>query len=98
MLEQSERSPKRPDFRVVAGKTDVGDGPNRLELYPLGGETAERHMMVYFPEHKMLYGSDPFQRDDDGAYTPPQTVWLSLSWDLLRECIRYFILTNFRPC
>ena len=31
-------------------------------------------MMVYFPEHKLLYGSDPFQWDGE-KYFYPQTVW-----------------------
>ncbi len=68
------RNPKKPDFRIVAGKTLLGTGPNRIEIYPLRGETSERQMMVYFPEHKLLYGSDPFQKDDHG-YFYPQTVW-----------------------
>ena len=31
-------------------------------------------MMVYFPEHKLLYGSDAFQKLPDGKYFYPQTV------------------------
>ena len=31
-------------------------------------------MMVYFPEHHLLYGSDPFQTLPDGTYFYPQTV------------------------
>jgi len=69
------RSPRTADFHVVSEKTVLGDGPNRLELYPLRGETSERQMMVYFPEHKLLYGSDPFQKDGAGEYFYPQTVW-----------------------
>jgi hypothetical protein len=68
------RNPKKPDFRMVAGKTLLGTGPNRIEIYPLRGETSERQMMVYFPEHKLLYGSDPFQKNEQG-HTFPQTVW-----------------------
>src|SRR5262249_34412140 len=68
------RNPKPPDFHAVAEKTLLGTGPNRIEIYPLRGETSERQMMVYFPEHKLLYGSDPFQKDDHG-YFYPQTVW-----------------------
>ena len=45
-----------------------------MELYPIRGETSERQMMVYFPEHKLLYGSDPFQQMEDGSYFYPQTV------------------------
>jgi len=69
------RSPRTADFHAVSEKTVLGDGPNRLELYPLRGETSERQMMVYFPEHKLLYGSDPFQKDGAGEYFYPQTVW-----------------------
>ena len=31
-------------------------------------------MMVYFPQHKILYGSDAFQVNSDGTYNLPQTV------------------------
>jgi len=69
------RSPRPADFHAVSEKTVLGDGPNRLELYPIRGETSERQMMVYFPAHKLLYGSDPFQKDQAGVYFYPQTVW-----------------------
>lgn len=69
-----EKSGKKPNFHVITGKTLLGQGANRLEIYPLRGETSERQMMVYFPEHKLLYGSDPFQQDSHG-YFYPQTVW-----------------------
>lgn len=68
------KSPRDADFRGVAGKTMVGEGPNRLEIYPLRGETSERQMMVYFPEHRLLYGSDLFQKLDENTYFYPQTV------------------------
>ena len=41
---------------------------------PIHGETSERQMLVYFPEHKLLYGSDPFQQMEDGKFFYPQTV------------------------
>ena len=66
--------PKKPDFHPVSGKASLGTGANRMEVYPLRGETSERQMMVYFPEHKLLYGSDPFQWDGQ-KYFYPQTVW-----------------------
>jgi len=69
------RAQRQPNFRAVNNKTIIGEGPNRMELYPLRGETTERQMMVYFPEHKLLYGSDAFQRDVSGAYFYPQTMW-----------------------
>lgn len=69
-----ERLPRKPDFHLVSEKTVVGTGPNRLELYPIHGETSERQMMVFFPQHRLLYGSDPFQQNDDGSFFYPQTV------------------------
>ncbi len=68
------RSARKPKFHLVSGKTVLGTGPNRMEIYPLRGETSERQMMVYFPEYKLLYGSDPFQQMPDGGYFYPQTV------------------------
>jgi hypothetical protein len=65
--------PRKADLRLVAGKTVIGSGPNRIELYPLQGATSERQLMAYFPEHKLLYGSDPFQKTPAG-YFVPQTV------------------------
>jgi hypothetical protein len=69
------KSPHPADLRAVSGKTALGTGSNRLELYPIHGETSERQMMVYFPEHKLLYGSDPFQQLQDGRLFYPQTVY-----------------------
>lgn len=31
-------------------------------------------MMVYVPEHRLLYGSDAFQRSADGGFSTTQTV------------------------
>jgi len=69
------RNPRPPVFRPVSGKMMIGDGPNRMEIYPLRGETTERQMMIYFPEHKLLYGSDAFQKEDANKYFYAQTVW-----------------------
>jgi glyoxylase-like metal-dependent hydrolase (beta-lactamase superfamily II) len=68
------KAPRKPKLRLVSDKIVLGSGPNRMELYPLRGETSERQMMVYFPEHKLLYGSDAFQKLSDGKYFIPQTV------------------------
>jgi hypothetical protein len=68
------KTPRKPDFRIVSAKTVIGEGPNRLEIYPLRGETSERQLMVYFPGHQLLYGSDPFQKLDDRSYFNAQTV------------------------
>src|ERR1051326_7760255 len=69
------KAPHRPEFHLVSRKLALGSGPNRMEIYPLRGETSERQMMVYFPDHKLLYGSDAFQKLPNGKYFIPQTVW-----------------------
>jgi len=68
------KQPRVADLRPVSSKTVIGSGANRLELYPIHGETSERQIMVYFPEYKLLYGSDPFQQREDGTFFYPQTV------------------------
>jgi hypothetical protein len=68
-----ERLPrKEPRFQIVSSKTIIGSGPNRMELYPIRSETGERMIMVYFPEHKLLYGSDLVQQQPDGSFFMPQ--------------------------
>lgn len=56
------------NLQMVNGKTNVGTGANRIEIYPLRGETSERQMMVYFPHHHLLYGSDVFQQGEAGGF------------------------------
>ena len=46
----------------------IGAGDNRMEHYPVGGESSERMTMVYFPEHKLLYASDLIQKNSDGSF------------------------------
>jgi hypothetical protein len=52
------RSRRRPKFIPVAGRTVLGTGENRVELYPVRGAYAERMLMAYFPAHRLLYGAD----------------------------------------
>lgn len=52
------RAPRRPSFHWVNGKTVLGSGPNRLELYPVNGEGGERMMLAWFPEHRLLWTTD----------------------------------------
>jgi hypothetical protein len=75
--DELQRSPRRPEFRLVHGKTIVGTGPNRLEIYPLRGETSERQMMIYFPEHHLLYGSDSFQTQAGKFFFPQEVTELT---------------------
>lgn len=62
------RAPKRPDIRIVSGKTTLGSGPNRIELYPIRSESGERMIMAYLTEHRLLYASDLIQRMPDGTF------------------------------
>lgn len=48
----------KPKFVPVTGKTTIGNGDNRIELFPVGGPYAERMLMAYFPTQKLLYGAD----------------------------------------
>ena len=68
------QKPTSPVLQPVSGKTAIGSGPNRIEIYPIHGETSERQLMVYFPQFKLLYGSDPFQELENGKLFYPQTV------------------------
>jgi hypothetical protein len=53
-------------FVPVRGKTTIGTGTNRLELYPVGGPYGERMTMIYFPERRLLYGADLVFPNDPG--------------------------------
>lgn len=68
------KTPQKPSWRIVSGKTIVGSGPNRLELYPLRGASTERQYMVYFPEHRLLYASDTLAINDDGSLYDPELM------------------------
>ena len=61
-------SKRRARLMAVSSKTVVGKGANRMELYPVRGESGERMMLVYFPEHKLLYASDLVQLNRDGSF------------------------------
>jgi hypothetical protein len=67
-----ERTPRKAKFVVISKKTTIGTSPNRLEIYPIRSESGERMMMVYFPEHRLLYGSDLVQKMRDGNFFMPQ--------------------------
>ncbi len=92
------KAPRPPELRPVSGKVVIGTGPNRIELYPIHGETSERQMMVYFPEHKLLYGSDPFQQMPDGTLFYPQTVYeLTAAVDRERLVVDKFFMMHIGP-
>ena len=43
-----------------------------LEICPIRSETGERMLMVYFPAHKLLYGSDLIQKQRNGSFFMPE--------------------------
>jgi hypothetical protein len=49
--------PRKPLIEAVTGRTVVGEGANRIELYPVAGRADERMMMAYLPALGLLYGS-----------------------------------------
>ena len=66
------KSPRAARFTWVSGKTVLGTGDNRLELYPVRGENGERMMAAYFPALKLLYTSDEIQRQRAGGFFMPE--------------------------
>ena len=63
---------------TLNGITDtlaVGTGSNKMVMYSYKTETGDRQMMVYFPQHKLLYTSDLYQGKYKGDYWNKQIVW-----------------------
>jgi hypothetical protein len=69
------KAARKPVLREVSGRTTIGTGANRFEVVPMRGETTERQMLVYFPEQKLLYGSDAFSKFPNGEYFYRQTIF-----------------------
>ncbi len=79
-----EQDQKRIRLHSVSGKTTIGTGPNRLELYPVRSSTTSLMLMVYMPQYGLLYSSDMAQPlGPNGSFVFPQ--YLS---DLRREVTR----------
>ena len=62
--------PMKPRFRLVGRSLSLGSGPNRMIFYPIAGQGSERMMMAYFPERRLLYGSDLLQKTSTGFFFP----------------------------
>ncbi len=69
-----ERSRKKPEWKIVSGRMELGSGANRMELYPLRGASTERQYMVYFPERRLLYASDTLVVNPDKTLYDPQLM------------------------
>jgi hypothetical protein len=68
------RSPRKPRFQIVSSKVTVGSGANLIEIYPYRTQTGQRQMMVYLPNHRLLYSSDLFSEDRNGGYFTRQYI------------------------
>ncbi|HEX5461681.1 MAG TPA: hypothetical protein VFX20_17090 [Steroidobacteraceae bacterium] len=67
-----ERHPRAPRWHLVASRTALGAGANRLELIPYRTATGERQMMVYLPRYRLLYSSDLFAPDEKDTWFTPE--------------------------
>jgi hypothetical protein len=65
----------QPNWKIVSGKEVIGNGKNRMELYPLRGASTERQYMVYFPEYHLLYASDTLSVKSNGALYDPELMY-----------------------
>lgn len=68
-------APRAATFTWVAGKTSIGDGDSRIDIYPAHGENGERMLFVYLPSRKLLYSSDDIQRDRTGEFFMPEYLF-----------------------
>jgi len=98
------RTRRLPKLVPVSAKTVIGGAENRVELYPVGGPYAERMLMAYFPERKLLYGADLvfFNRDATGKPTAGfiETEATDLRRAVVREHLRVdtvFCVQNYAP-
>lgn len=66
------KAPRPAKFTWVSGKTSIGSGDTRIELYPVRGENGERQMLAYFPALKLLYTSDEIQPMRGGGFFMPE--------------------------
>lgn len=67
--------PKAPHWITVGGRLELGDGANRVVLYPLRGASTERQYMVYFPQQKILYASDTLGLNADKTLYDPDLMY-----------------------
>lgn len=71
---ENSKNLKDPHWKIVSEKEEVGNGENRMELYPLRGASTERQYMVYFPKFRLLYASDTLALHDDGTLYDPELM------------------------
>ncbi len=54
-----------PILRLIDSKVEIGEGSNRVVVYPVHGSGLERALYGYFPERRLLYAPDVIQRSGD---------------------------------
>lgn len=69
-----QTTPKTAHWNIVAGKVEIGHGPNRVVLYPLRGASTGRQYMVYFPQRHLLYASDTLAFNPDHSLYDPELM------------------------
>lgn len=82
--DELQQHPHKAALRLISKRSLLGAGPNRLELIPYRTETGERQMLVYFPQHKLLYTSDLFAPDKGDTWFTPEYL-LEFKHAVLRE-------------
>jgi hypothetical protein len=70
-----QSNPKAPHWVIVGDHLELGQGANRVVLYPLRGASTERQYMVYFPQQKLLYASDTLALNDDHTLYDPDLMY-----------------------
>lgn len=81
--DELQKNPKTIKSMTISDKTVIGKGPNRMEIYPMNSEGSEGMLMVYFPEHKLLYTSDLVQ----GITNPEPPAYFREYWKEAIELI-----------
>jgi glyoxylase-like metal-dependent hydrolase (beta-lactamase superfamily II) len=69
------KAPRPAKFTWVTGKTVIGTGDTRVEIYPAHGENGERMLFVHLPASRLLYSSDDIQHDRTGAFFMPEYLF-----------------------
>jgi hypothetical protein len=70
-----QRDSKAPRWITVGDHMEIGQGANRIALYPLRGASTERQYMVYFPQQKLLYASDTLALNADKTLYDPDLMY-----------------------
>jgi hypothetical protein len=70
-----QQHPKPAHWITVGSRIELGDGANKVVLYPLRGASTERQYMVYFPQQKLLYASDTLALNPDNTLYDPELMY-----------------------